>query len=68
MIDFKPSDIRPWARSFLPFLATFNHSESEGVKFARSTRNAYLAKLIAKKLVEEVDGGAVIAAEALFDV
>jgi hypothetical protein len=27
---FKPSQLDPFARSFAPFLATFNHSESEG--------------------------------------
>jgi uncharacterized protein len=39
----------------------------EELKFKRSTRNAYLARLVARRLVEEVDGGGVIAAEALFD-
>lgn len=29
MIDFKPSQIDPFLRSALPFVATFNHSESE---------------------------------------
>jgi hypothetical protein len=29
MIDFKPSEIDPFARSLVPFVATFRHAESE---------------------------------------